>query len=65
MERYQRGIESMSNILVTGANGFVGSHLVNRLKKDNKVVSLIHSYLPGKWFDEAISGSIIVDCDVR
>lgn len=55
----------MKTVLVTGANGFIGSHLVNRLKKDNRVVSLVHSSLLGDWENESLEGTNIVDADVR
>ena len=35
-------------ILVLGGNGFIGSHLVNRLLKDNHDVSIFDSHLPDK-----------------
>ncbi len=31
----------MSNILVTGGSGFIGSHLVNRLIEDGHMVHII------------------------
>jgi CDP-glucose 4,6-dehydratase len=55
----------MKNILITGANGFIGSHLVNSLKRENNVVSLIHNQIPSKWLRESLEGSIQVDCDIR
>ena len=55
----------MANILVTGANGFVGSHLVHRLKREHKVVSLVYSNILGKWHGEALGDTKIIDCDVR
>jgi len=53
------------NILVTGASGFIGSHLVNRLKRDNEVVALIRDFIPSRWLSEALDGCIIVRGDVR
>jgi len=55
----------MTNILVTGANGFVGSHLVNSLKSEHRVVSLHHNCLLGKWQREALKGTIRVRGDIR
>ncbi len=55
----------MANILVTGANGFVGSHLVNRLKKENKVVSLVYSNVMGEWHNKTLGETKMIDCDVR
>jgi nucleoside-diphosphate-sugar epimerase len=52
-------------ILVTGANGFVGTHLVNKLKKDNTVVSLVHNNIRGAWQREALDGTVIVNTDIR
>jgi CDP-glucose 4,6-dehydratase len=55
----------MANILVTGANGFIGSHVVNELKKDNKVVSLTHDTIMGDWQKDALEGTYVVHADVR
>jgi CDP-glucose 4,6-dehydratase len=55
----------MSNVLVTGANGFIGSHLVNRLKNKHNVVSLVHNVVPGQWHDDAIDGTVEINCDIR
>jgi len=47
-----------SNILVTGASGFIGSHMVNHLTKaDNKVISMIRGLKPDLWSKTALSGS--------
>lgn len=53
------------NILVTGANGFVGSHLVHRLKQKNRIVSLLHTPPMGEWQREALEGTIQVSGDIR
>jgi len=55
----------MGTILCTGANGFIGSHLVNELKKEHKVVSLVHNCMRGRWLKEALEGTVIVKGDVR
>jgi len=55
----------MTNILVTGATGFIGSHLVNSLKKDSNVVSLVHDSKNGVWLGEAFEGTIKVQGDIR
>jgi len=55
----------MSPILVTGANGFIGSHLVADLKNYHKVISLIHDLKPGRWLQEALEGTTVVQGDVR
>lgn len=52
-------------VLVTGATGFIGSHLVNELKKDNDVVSLTHHPVRGKWQEEALDGTIKTKVDIR
>lgn len=55
----------MANILVTGANGFIGSHLVNKLKKDNKVVSLVYDTMMGDWQRDALEGTYQARADIR
>jgi len=52
-------------VLVTGASGFIGSHLVNRLKDDEHVVALVRDRLPSRWIKEALDGCIIVEGDIR
>lgn len=53
-------------ILVTGASGFVGSHLVKHLiDKGEEVVSLVHDFKSSKWLDEALTKSIIARGDIR
>lgn len=40
----------MKNVLVTGATGFIGSHLVEKLVKEgNDVVVLVRDILPSPW----------------
>lgn len=34
------GGECMSKILLTGASGYIGSHLKNKLKKDHEVIAI-------------------------
>lgn len=55
----------MSRTLITGANGFTGSHLVNRLKRNNDVVSLVHNMVPGVWQEEVLEDTIVVTVDIR
>jgi len=39
----------MKNILVTGATGFIGSHLVSKLQKENNVLILGRDQPPSPW----------------
>ena len=55
----------MSRILITGASGLIGSHLVNDLKSDHEVVSIIHNPPRGRWLREALEGTTQVQADVR
>ena len=55
----------MEKILCTGATGLIGSHLVNELKKDHEVVSLIHNQPRGRWLQEALDGTTVVQADIR
>jgi CDP-glucose 4,6-dehydratase len=55
------------NVLLTGGTGFIGSHLVNKLKGHHHVVILIRdipSTLWGKWLTEALRGCTIVQGDI-
>jgi len=52
-------------VLVTGASGFIGSHLCAALKKDHVVVALVRDLLPLKWTTDALSGCILVRGDIR
>lgn len=52
-------------IFVTGGTGFIGSHLVSRLKKRDRVVVLVHDDFRDSWLDEALSGTVCVRGDVR
>lgn len=57
-------------VFVTGSSGFVGSHLVNGLKRENEVVVLLRD-IPsqlspwGKWVYESLQGCTLVLGDVR
>jgi len=52
-------------ILVTGATGFIGSHLVNYLKKNHKVVAVVRDCFRTKWLREALEGTIRARGDIR
>jgi nucleoside-diphosphate-sugar epimerase len=55
----------MKRILVTGANGFVGSHLVNTLKENNRVYGTVHNGITGRWQHESLEGVTKIDMDIR
>lgn len=52
------------NVLVTGATGFIGSHLCNRMDKQrNRVVILVRDILPSPWstwLSDALEGCTVV-----
>jgi len=56
-------------VFVTGGSGFIGSHLVNELKRENDVVVLVRD-IPsplstwGKWISDVLQGCTIVLGDV-
>lgn len=56
------------NVLVTGATGFIGSHLCNRLnKQQNRVVVLVRDILPSpwsNWLSNALEGCTFVKGDI-
>lgn len=51
-------------IFVTGATGFVGSHLVNWLKRNHEVYAGVHHLLPYQWTKDALEGTHVVACNV-
>jgi len=54
-------------VLVTGSTGFIGSHLVKRLREEGeKVVSLIHDCpVWTKWLENSMKHTIKVHGDIR
>lgn len=54
-----------NNILITGINGFVGSHLSSVLKKDENIIGLVRDQIPSFWLDEALDGITLVSGDIR
>lgn len=61
----QLGGQPLANILITGSNGFIGSHLVNRFKKENRVISLVFDTIMGEWQKDALDGTYKVRADIR
>lgn len=57
----------MTNILITGISGFVGSHLASYLKKelDNSIVGIVRDQIPSMWLDEVLDDVILVQGDIR
>jgi len=55
------------SVLVTGACGFIGSHLVKRLREDGEeVISLIHDCpVWTEWLKESVKPTIKVHGDIR
>jgi CDP-glucose 4,6-dehydratase len=62
-------VEVLKNqvVLVTGASGFVGSHLVDDLAPDNTVVAVVRSIDPNSFFakEELQKRSVVVRCDIQ
>jgi len=57
----------MKTILVTGGSGFIGSHLIAKIKESNRVVTLVRDILPtpwANWLNEALDSCVIVKGDL-
>ena len=54
----------MTNILITGGMGFIGSHLAKKLSQENQVVILQRDTVPNTWLTEALEKCIIVHGDL-
>jgi len=55
------------NAFITGATGFIGSHLCTKLKKTSKVVALFRDIYPspwGDWLKEALSDCVLIRGDI-
>jgi len=52
-------------VFITGATGFIGSHLAKRLSEKEEVVVLVRDIRPSKWLDLALSKTIKVRGDIR
>ncbi len=57
----------MTNILITGISGFVGSHLAQCLKNesDNNIIGIIRDNLASMWLDDALDNITLVEGDIR
>ncbi len=60
----------MSNILITGISGFVGSHLVQWLKNEsgngnNNIIGIVRDSISSMWLDKALDNIILVKGDIR
>jgi len=53
----------MSNILITGINGFIGSHLAVYLKEDNHVIGLVREF-NHKTKDNYLKGCTLIQGDI-
>lgn len=52
------------NIFIDGATGFIGSHMMNKLKEEHKVVMLFRDCVWNDWLKEAREGCVRVRGDV-
>ena len=54
----------LNNVFITGATGFIGSHLCGALKERNNVIALVRDNIPSEWLSEALSDCTLVRGDV-
>lgn len=56
----------VTRVLITGASGFIGSHLTKKLADDrNEVVVLYRDAVPSLWLEEALENCVKVRGDIR
>lgn len=51
------------NILVTGAAGFIGSHLVDVIKEQHEVFALVRDFNPSYYLQQMLKGAHIIQGD--
>jgi len=57
----------MTNILITGISGFVGSHLAQYLKDmgNNNIIGIVRDQIPSMWLDKVRNNIILIQGDIR
>jgi len=56
-----------SNILITGANGFLGSHFIEKCLKEseiNNIVSIVRDKRRNKWLEDTVEKTTVVEVDL-